>query len=338
MKAILLVGGLGTRLRPLTLSEPKALLPILNRPFLSYQLDLLKEAGVKDVVLSAGKNSRAWEKSFWKIRQRGLRLHFCYEPSPLGTGGGIRYAYEFLKRNSLIDKDPLLVFNGDVFFDIDLQHFLNFHNRKGASVTIAMTRVEDPRRFGLIYMANGSRITDFVEKPKHPKGNTINAGAYLIAGPLVEALSLQAVLSIERDIFPAWRKAGEPMYGYLSSGYWNDIGTHATYLKAHQDLMSVRNRWTRESFLRKRGVLLGTMSRVNSRAKLKGTVCCGSRVRIDSGSEVQNSVIMNNVHIGKNVYISSAIIGSDCRIADNCVLNEGAVLGAGSALTPFTTC
>jgi NDP-sugar pyrophosphorylase family protein len=347
MKAILLVGGLGTRLRPLTLEQPKALLPILNKPFLSYQLDLLRNAGIHDVMLAAGKNSKVWETSLRRLNPRKINFHFSYEPNPLGTGGAIRFAYNELKRKGMIDGEPLLVFNGDVFFELDVTKFSRFHRRRKSAATIAITKVDDPSRYGLVDTDEKGRVKRFIEKPKHRvPTNHINAGAYLLEPATIEGIANHKVISVERDVFPQLLAEKKGVYGFKMNGYWNDIGTHGTFLAAHRDLLR-NNRWTRGKYLRKRTpsspaprshVLMGNQSRVGKGVRLAGFVCCGKNVFIGNDSTIQDSVVMDGVRLGRGVDIRSAIIGPGCQIGDFAKIKEGSVLGKGTTISKYSRC
>ncbi len=342
MNAILLVGGLGTRLRPLTLHRPKALLPVLNKPFLNYQLDILKEAGVKHVMLAAGPEAEHWERALRHVKPKGLHLHFWYEKVRLGTGGAIRFAFDELRQRRLASPDPVLVLNGDILLELDVKRFLAFHRNRKACGSLALTRVADPSRYGLIKTNPRGRVVRFLEKPQHFHGPAmINAGAYLLDPTLIQRIFPGRTVSIERECFPLFLKTGEPMYGFPLRGYWNDIGTHATYLSAHRDLLRRRNRWTPPRFFRKRGapkrgrVLIESSSSVK-RSRLEGTVCIGPNVRVERGCRIRDSVILEDVRIGSGTQIINAIVGPRCRIGKNCFLSEGTVLGDGTTLSEFT--
>ncbi len=254
MRAILLIGGLGTRLYPLTLSKPKALLPVLDRPFLSYQLDLLKAGNVREVMLACSERNRAWKKDFERLAPRGLKMRFAFESQPLGTGGAIRFAFDhFRSRN---DSSPVLVFNGDVFFDLRVEKFLAFHIKRNASCTIALTRVKDPSRFGLVKTSTSGRVEQFLEKSKRKTSvRTVNAGAYLMAPEVIRRIPTGRAVSVERETFPMLLKEKAAVYGFPMKGYWNDIGTHESYLQAQTDLLTTKNFWTQDLLLRKRAAL-----------------------------------------------------------------------------------
>lgn len=333
MNAILLVGGLGTRLRPLTLTQPKALLPVHNRPFLSYQLDLLRAAGVKSVILASGGIIRRWEKDIRKLGSKGMKLHFAYEPSPMGTGGAIRFAYDTLKKRNTLTAGPVLVFNGDVFLEFDMRSFVAFHRKRGSQATVLLNRVDDPSRFGVVSLSKEGRIHQFVEKPKSRiYGNLINAGAYILESNWIENIPAGRVISVERESFPSALKKNTPMFGFPMKGYWNDIGTPQTYLQAQQDLFD-------KKLFRKRGrFLLGSSTRVAKTVRLEGFVCCGDKVLVDQDVVLKNCVIMNGAKIGKGVSIEGSVIGRECVIKEFSKIGEGTMLGDKTVLPPYTRC
>jgi mannose-1-phosphate guanylyltransferase len=341
MNAILLIGGFGTRLRPLTLTRPKALLPVLNRPFLSYQLDILKEAGVTDVMLACGIHTKPWKRAFAALAPRGMKIHFAFEPNPLGTGGAIRFGYDRLKKIGK-SRGSVLVFNGDVFFDLSVRRFIGLHDSNRAACTVALTRVKDPSRFGLVEIDKKGAVRRFLEKPKPPfSTNLINAGAYLMEPKWIESIPTGRAVSVERESFPQSLKRGERLFGFVMSGYWNDIGTHQSYLQAHRDLMSGssgNNRWTARHNFRKRGLLVGPRSSVSKSARLEGFVCCGEKVVVEKGATLRNCVVLDGCRIGENAVIEEAVLGPSCRIGDHARVGNGSVLGAKTFIPSYTRC
>lgn len=350
MRAILLIGGFGTRLRPLTLTQPKALLPVLNRPFLSYQLELLQEAKVTDVMLACGKHSRPWKKNLSALAPRKMKIHFAFEPKPLGTGGAIRFAFDQLNKRIGPSSSPVLVFNGDVFFDLPIQAFYRFHHDNQSSCTVALTRVEDPSRFGLVDIDMRGKIRRFIEKPKLPVStNLINAGAYLLSPDWIETIAENRVVSVERDSFPTSLKAGTRMFGFSMKGYWNDIGTHVSYLAAHRDILKTNNRWTAKLFLRKRGdsksagsrkppVIIGIKSKVSKSTSIEGFLSCGNHVVIAQNVLLHDSVILDGCRIAEGAVIQGAILGRGCRIGAFANIRPGSVLGDKSIIPAYTRC
>jgi mannose-1-phosphate guanylyltransferase len=342
MIAIILIGGFGTRLRPLTLKQPKALMPVLNRPFLSYQLDILKAAGVTDVVLAAGKHSKPFQNAFKKLTPPKMRMHFAFEPQPLGTGGAVRFAYDTLKKKQNIS-GPVLVFNGDVFFNLPVNEFVSFHQRNGSKATIALTPVEDPSRFGVLVIDERGAVQEFFEKPTGPvRSNLVNAGAYALNPEWIEEIPGGRVVSIERESFPQSLSKGHAMFGFEMSGYWNDIGTHVSYLQAHLDLLSTTNSWTQISLFRKSApshessFLKGRSTKIHSSVVRDGGVCVGDDVVVGKNTKLKNCVVLSGARIGENVSINGAIVGPKTIIGDNVEISEGRVLGEKSKISAYS--
>ncbi|OVE76855.1 hypothetical protein BVX98_04100 [bacterium F11] len=354
MKAIILVGGFGTRLRPLTLHQPKPLLPIFNRPFVSYQLDALKKGGVTDVVFALGYKANMWQRTLKKLVPSGMRVSMAIEKTPLGTGGAIRFAYEKLRnRGKSWDNEPVAVLNGDIFLNLDLPKFVSFHQKKKSHISVALTHKENVTNFGLVKFDRNGKITQFLEKPNQSKPGFINAGAYLFNSSLIQGIPKRSC-SVEREVFPGHLKKGTPMYGYLLKGYWNDIGTPQTYLGAHLELIRLKNHWTQREFFRKRGIqkgsgvwlgrsvslgryaLIGDQSKIGNNVSLKGTVCVGKNVRIDDDCIIEDSVIFDHCRIDKGAQIRKTVIGRKCRVGVGVVIKEGSFLGEETILTPFS--
>lgn len=337
MKAILLIGGFGTRLRPLTLTRPKALLPVLNRPFLSYQLELLAEAGVSDVMLACGKHMAAFRKAFLALAPKRMKMHFAFEPDPLGTGGAIRFAHDKLKKMVHPDFAPVLVFNGDVFFDLPVNEFIRFHLTNRAEGTIALTRVEDPSRFGLVECDKTGRVERFLEKSQPPfRTDLINAGAYALNPAAIDKIPSGRAVSVEREVFPSMLGRGERLFGFAMKGYWNDIGTHASYLAAHKDLLATKNRWTQERLSRKRGRLKTTPAGKNF--SIEGFASFGEKVSIGDECRVSDSVLMDGCRVEDGAEISGAILGRNCRVGHHAIIRPGSVLADGTVVPAYNKC
>src|SRR5919205_2506469 len=231
MQALILAGGEGTRLRPLTTTYPKPVVPLVDRPFIGFMLDWLRRHGVDDVVMGCGHMADGVREVLGDGSAYGVRLRFVEEPRPLGTGGALKFAEELLD-------DRFLMLNGDVLTDIDLTAQLAQHERTGARATLALTPVEDPSAYGLVRTDPDCAVTAFVEKPSADQVDTnrINAGAYVLErGPVLDLLEPDQPASIERDVFP--RLVGEGLYGYAAEGYWLDIGTPERYLTGSFDIL-----------------------------------------------------------------------------------------------------
>src|SRR5690348_13057593 len=236
MKAIMLAGGKGTRLRPLTIHTPKPIVPIFERPFLHYQLDLLKKVPeIDEVVLSLNYQPRRIEEIFGDGSDTGLSIRYVVEPVPLGTGGAVRYAGEALR-------ESVVVFNGDVMTQVDLAAVIRLHRERRAKATIVLTPVENPSAYGLVETDADGNIRRFLEKPKADEitCDTINAGIYILEPDTFDRIPKETAWSIERSFFPSLIERGETFVAYVYRGYWIDIGTPAKYLQVHRYIMDGR--------------------------------------------------------------------------------------------------
>ncbi len=234
LTAVILVGGEGTRLRPLTNTTPKPMLPLLGRPLLEYTFDQLTAGGVDRVTLACG-YLPTQIRAYFGDRLNGFALEYKVEPEPLGTGGGIRFA-------SGADS-TFLALNGDSLREVDIDALVSFHRERGALATILLTRVSDPSRYGLVRVASDGRVLGFVEKPGPDEIDTdlINAGLYVLEPEVMDLIPPGRSVSIERDVFPTLADRGQ-LYALALPGYWLDVGTHESYLQAHLDLVGRADR------------------------------------------------------------------------------------------------
>src|ERR671921_348146 len=236
MKAILLAGGKGTRLRPMTVHTPKPIVPILNRPFLYYQIDLLKQIPeIDEVILSLNYQPRRIEEIFGEGQGLGIRLRYVVEPMPLGTGGAVRYAGDSLT-------ESVVVFNGDVMTQVDLGAVIRLHRERKAKATIVLTPVDNPSAYGLVETDPEGNVRRFLEKPKADEitCDTINAGIYVLEPDTFDRIPKGEPWSIERSFFPSLIERGETFVAYVYRGYWIDIGTPEKYMQVHRDIMDGR--------------------------------------------------------------------------------------------------
>ena len=316
MWALILAGGKGTRLRPLTLERPKPVVPLANRPFLAYQLEALRRAGIRKAVLSLSYRPDDVQAAIRSARPAGLSLSYTVEDEPLGTGGAVRFAGEGRQ-------GTLVVLNGDVLSTIDLRAVLAFHRAKRAQATIVLTPVEDPTSYGLVQLGRGGRVQGFLEKPswEEVSTNTINAGIYVLEPELL-GLFPPGHCSIERDFFPRLVREKVPFFGYVHRGYWLDIGTTEKYLQAHRDLLEQPGRAHRGYRRRGVGLWVAPDVRTGDRLLALGRALVGPHTVLGDGVQLHKSVV----------------IGSGCRIGtravlDNCVLWDGVEVGEGAHLT-----
>ncbi|HOK56050.1 MAG TPA: NDP-sugar synthase [bacterium] len=348
MKALLLLGGFGTRLRPFTITTPKALLPIVNYPFISYQFELLKNYGIVDVVLGVGYKGDDFKKAIEIGKQMGIKVYLSYEKKPLGTGGGIKNAEKFLK-----GKDPFFVFNGDVLADFNLEKILNFHKEKNAFITIGMIKVPDPSSYGLILTDDDMKIIKFIEKPKKEEiiTDTVNAGVYIFQPEVLEEIPENKEVSVEKETFPQILQKGKDMYGYIHYGYWLDVGTIDKYKKGNFDLIDGKiellYKKSEKNIEKKDNVLIGNNVIVEGKliadenviigenSIFKGKVIIGKKSFIGKNCIIENSIIFGNVFIGDECIIENSIIGDSVIIRNNCLVKNSAI-GDNSYINQFS--
>jgi NDP-sugar pyrophosphorylase family protein len=350
IQAVILAGGLGTRLRPLTLNRPKPIVPLLNVPFLCYQLGLLGVHGVRDVILSVSHRPDVIRTTMARERLGAVRLRDVVEADPLGTAGGMRNAAD------LID-GRLVVLNGDVLTDLDLSAMLAAHEALGAAATIYLTPVENPTAYGLVELEPDGRVRRFLEKPgwEEVTTNTINAGVYVLERELLELIPKGEPHSMEREFFPLLLDRGVPFYGFVSAGYWLDIGTPAKYLQAQQDLLARRLRayiepvgreghegWidptaTVAPAARIRGpVAIGPACRIEAGAVVGPGVVLGAGCRIGAGAQLETAVLWEEVEVGAEARLAGCLIGRGVSIGAHARVTPGALLGDGTRLTDYS--
>jgi len=346
MHAVILAGGEGTRLRPLTLSCPKPIVPLLNTPFLHYQLVWLRRHRVREAVLACSHGVSDIRRVMGDGARAGMSLDYAVEPAPLGTAGALRNA-----------ADPgdglLVVLNGDVLTDLDFTAMLRLHEQARARATIYLTPVEDPTPYGLVETDPDGRILRFLEKPSRDQVtvNTINAGVYILDRALLELVPKGRVVSMEREFFPELLARRIPFFGYTSKCYWLDIGSPDKYLRAQMDLLAgtvatdVNPSGTRTGSL-----WIGEESVISAEAHVTGPAVIGRRARLaagcrldpftvlgdgaslERGSHLESAVLWRNVHVGPGARLSGCLIADGCRIGANAEIGPGAVLGAGSVV------
>jgi len=313
--AIILVGGEGTRLRPLTDTIPKPMLPLLDRPLLSYTFAHLRSAGVGRAVLACGYLPTAIEAYFGDAYD-GLALEYRVEPQPLGTGGAIRFAAGNIDRT-------FLALNGDSLREADLRLLLEFHRARGAKATILLTRVSDPSRYGLVRTDSHGRVVGFREKPPPDEIDTdlINAGVYVLEPEVLDLIEPGRPVSIEREVFPALADEGS-LYALYLPGYWLDVGTPASYLQAHIDLL-----WRRSS------IEIDDSARISEEALLIPPVLVGPDAEVERGSRIGPFVHLGRgTRIGRRVVVRWAavlpdsVVASEARIARAIISPEIGVL------------
>jgi NDP-sugar pyrophosphorylase family protein len=341
LTAVILAGGQGTRLRPLTLDRPKPIVPLLNRPFLAYQLDLLRRHGVTDVSLSCSYLVEAVRLAMQDGAAWGVRLGYAVEPEPLGTAGGVRNA---------VAPGPglVLALNGDVLTDVDLSAMLAFHRARGAAVTIYLTRVPDPTPFGLVETDADGRIRAFVEKPEPARlrADTINAGAYLIDRALLARIPTDRPVSIEREFFPCLVSEGVPCYGWVAPAYWLDIGSPAKYRQAQLDLLAGRvsrpeaggEPLVAADLDLDAGaavvppVAIGPGSRLLAGARVGPASVLGRRSVVGPRARIAGAVCWEEVDLGPDATLADCVVGARVRIGRGASVGPGVVVPSGAAV------
>lgn len=320
MKAVILVGGEGTRLRPLTYTCPKSLLPICNIPFLERQMAWLAGHGVDEVVLSLGYLPDAFVRHFPEGSFRGVALRYAVEDTPLGTAGAIHFAAQGID-------ERILVCNGDVFTNLDVNALVGMHEHSGAQATIALTQVTDPSAFGVVPTGDDGRVLAFVEKPSREDAPTdwVNAGTYVLEPSVLESIPSGRKVSIEREIFPAL--IGHGLFAMKSDAYWIDIGTPEKFLQAHADLLA----GVVEGGLAEL-VTVGAGSSIADDATVEGSVL-GRNCVVASGSEIVRSVLLDGVRVASDAIVSDSILGAGAVVGDKATC-DGCVLGDGVVLVP----
>jgi mannose-1-phosphate guanylyltransferase len=321
MQAVVLVGGFGTRLRPLTLTTPKQMLPILHRPMIEHVLAHLSRHGITEAVLSMGYRPDAFADAYADGVCAGVKLHYAIEPEPLDTAGAIRFA----ARHAAIAA-RFVVVNGDVLTDLDLTALVAFHDDHHGEGTIALHQVEDPSAFGVVPTDADGRVLAFVEKPAPGEAPTdlINAGTYVLEPSVLDRIADGRKVSIEREVFPAMVADGV-LYASPGNTYWIDTGTPAAYLQAQMDLLrGVRG---------ERAVGIHPTAVVAPDAVVARSVL-GPGVRIDAGAAVRGSVLMAGAHVGEGAVIERAILGNRATVGPRSRVDDVAVLGDDSSVGP----
>ncbi len=341
MQSLILAGGKGTRLRPLTMHTPKPIMPIANRPFLFYQLELLKRADVHDCILSLSYQPQKIEDKLGDGTLYGMKITYTVEATPLGTAGAYRHATDLIRESTI-------VFNGDVLTDIDLMEVIKFHREKKALATIVLTPVPNPTAYGLVETDKDGRIQRFLEKPKPEEVtcNTINAGIYILEPKVLDYIPAGESYMFEYGVFPALLKNKEPFYAYVYNGYWRDIGSSASYLQSNMDVLAGKvNLLERAS--NERG------EKFDEAAEIDSLSVVDPSCTIKAGAKIINSVISRNCYIGDKAHIENSVIrggsrietaaqvcnstvGKSCHVGRSAIISDGATLGDKSVITDYS--
>ena len=324
MDAILLVGGKGTRLRPLTAATPKPMLPTAGVPFITHQLARARDAGVTHVVLATSYKSEVFSDYFGDGSRVGIELEYVHEAEPLGTGGGIRNVADKLHAGP---DDPVVILNGDVLSGHDLAAQVALHREFDAAVTLHLTEVDDPRAFGCVPTDDDGRVTAFLEKDPDPVTNRINAGCYVFKRSIIDTIPYGVPVSVERDTFPGLLRDRHLVLGHVDIAYWLDLGTPAAFVRGACDLV-LGNAPGALSTHGECLVLDGAA--VVSDVGLTGGTCIGERSSIGH-STIHGSVVFADARVGDGCVIRDSVIGEGAHIGDGVVL-DGVVIGNGAII------
>ncbi|HWT90668.1 MAG TPA: NDP-sugar synthase [Solirubrobacterales bacterium] len=319
MQAIVLVGGEGTRLRPLTSDVPKPAVTLVDRPFLAYAIEWLAAHGVSDVVLACGFLPDVLRETLGEEERAGVRITYVAEPEPLGTAGAIRFAAEALGDRL---EDRFLALNGDVLADLDLSALVRAHGERGARATIGLHPVEDSSAYGLVRCDEEGRVLEFLEKTGEAVPGEINAGAYVLDRSVLDLVPAGRAVSIEREVFP--RLVGDGLHGLLLDGYWMDIGTPERYLQASWDILEGRV----ETRVRPTspGRLVADGATIDAGAQVGPRAVVSAGCRLEAGAEVGESVLLDGCVVGENARVRDSILAPGAEVEPGAQL-VNAVIG-----------
>jgi mannose-1-phosphate guanylyltransferase/phosphomannomutase len=347
VKAVIMAGGEGTRLRPLTSNQPKPMLPLANRPLMEHVVLLLRKHGFEEIVVTVAFMANAVRSYFGDGSELGVKLVYATEETPLGTAGSVLNARDELD-------DRFLVISGDVLTDLDLGSIVDFHQEKGAMATLALHAVPNPLEFGIVIAREDGSVERFLEKPTWGQvfSDTINTGIYVLEPEIFDFIPKERPSDFSADVFPAVLAANRPIFGCISEGYWEDVGTTEAYLKAHHDVLERRVRVEVEGFQLRPGVWLGTGSTIDPTAAVEGPALIGDNcsigpgvvigpyatlgdnVRVAEAAEVHHSVLGDNCYVGSGARVEGAAVARACDLRERSRCEPGAVLGESCRIGP----
>ncbi|HVA61855.1 MAG TPA: mannose-1-phosphate guanyltransferase [Mycobacteriales bacterium] len=363
MRAVVMAGGEGSRLRPMTANLPKPLLPVANRPIMEHVLLLLRRHGFTDTVVTVQFLASLIRSYFGDGDDVGMNLHYATEERPLGTAGSVKNAADALRH------EPFVVVSGDALTDLDLSAMVRFHKEHGALVTVALKSVPDPLEFGIVIAGEDGRIDRFLEKPTWGQvfSDTVNTGIYVMEPEALDAVESGEVVDWSADVFPALLEAGAPLFGYVADSYWEDVGTHESYFKAHADVLNRQVDVEIDGFEVMPGVWVGEGAEVDPDAAIKGPVLIGDYAKVEGGVELREYTVLGNnvvvksgaflhraiIHdngfIGQQTNLRGCVVGRNTDIlraarleegsivGEDCVVEEEAFISAGVTVYPFKT-
>ncbi|WP_027717830.1 sugar phosphate nucleotidyltransferase [Desulfovirgula thermocuniculi] len=350
MKAVIMAGGEGSRLRPLTCDRPKPMVPVANRPMMAHIVELLREHGFHEVAVTLQYMPEAIRDYFGHGARFGLEMRYFVEETPLGTAGSVRNARDFLD-------ETFLVISGDALTDLDLSKAVEFHRRSGAMATIVLTRVDLPLEYGVVITGPDGRIARFLEKPSWSEvfSDTVNTGIYVLEPEVLEYIEPDRMFDFSKDLFPLLLREKKPLYGVVLPGYWCDIGNLTQYLQSHHDVLEGKVRIGLPAREVEPGIWVGEGADISAAARLRPPVLIGDGCCIGPGAEVgpyavlgpgcivrdkasiKRSVLWNNVYVGEGATLRGAVLASRVQVLRQAALYEGAVVGSDSLVKEHAT-
>ena len=341
MKAVVMAGGEGTRLRPMTANQAKPMLPVVNRPIMEHVLRLLRRHGLTETVVTVQFLASIVRNYFGDGEDFGMSLQYATEETPLGTAGSVKNAEDALR------DEPFLVISGDALTDIDLSDLIKFHKDNNALVTVALARVPDPLEFGIVIVDDDGKIQRFLEKPTWGQvfSDTVNTGIYVMEPEVLAHVPAGQVVDWSADVFPKLLENGAPLYGWIADGYWEDVGSLDSYLKAQADVLTGKVSVEIDGFEVSPGVWIADGAEVESEALLTGPLCIGDYAKIEAGAQLREftvvgsnvivkegaflhrAIVHNNVYVGRGVTLRGCVVGKNTDVMSQTRIEEGAVVG-----------
>lgn len=341
MKAVVMAGGEGTRLRPITSNQPKPMVPILNKPVMEYILELLRGHKIDDVVVTLQFLPHLIKNYFGEGTDLSLNLNYSVEESPLGTAGSIKNAESYLKG------DTFIVVSGDALTDFNLSELIAFHKKSGSMATIALKSVENPLEFGVVIADDAGRIEKFLEKPTWGQvfSDTVNTGIYVLEPEVFDYIPTDTEFDFSKEVFPRLLKDGQPIYGYAMDGYWCDIGNYEQYVQAHQDILDGKARISPPGVLMRDNIWVGDGADVDLEVEMIGPVVIGQNAKVERGADIREysvignnvivksgahthrSIIWDNSYLGPHSTLEGCVVGKNCDIRAGARIDQGVVIG-----------
>ncbi|MFY9889214.1 MAG: mannose-1-phosphate guanyltransferase [Streptosporangiaceae bacterium] len=348
MKAVVMAGGEGTRLRPMTANQPKPMLPVVNRPIMEHVLRLLRKHGLTETVVTVQFLASMVRNYFGDGEDFGMNLQYATEETPLGTAGSVKNAEDALR------DEPFLVISGDALTDIDLSDLIAFHKDNNALVTVALARVPDPLEFGIVIVDDNGKIQRFLEKPTWGQvfSDTVNTGIYVMEPEVLDHVAAGQVVDWSADVFPKLLESGAPLYGWIADGYWEDVGSLESYVKAQADVLTGKVDVEIAGFEVSPGIWVAEGAEVDPDAVLTGPLCVGDYAKIEAGAQLREftvvgsnvivkegaflhrAIVHNNVYIGRGATLRGCVIGKNTDVMSQSRIEEGAIVGDECVIEP----